>query len=141
MMQMLHHGEYPGESSVMFLPMIDLDPIDPSCIYTTMKFVSSQARRYNATPILTFDQPLYWKVLTIIQSQPYCSDLKGMVLRLDGFHMQMNLLGRIGQLMARSGLQELFEIVFAGNAVRHYVDWQGYLQSSSWPHVDRSMLH
>ena len=51
--------------------MIDLDPSDPSCIYTTMKFVSSQARRYDATPILTlhFDQPLYWKALTIIQSQ------------------------------------------------------------------------
>ena len=34
-MQMLHYGEYPGESSVMFLPMIDLDPSYPSCIYTT----------------------------------------------------------------------------------------------------------
>ena len=42
-MQMLHRGEYPGESSVMFLPMIDLDPSDPSCIYTTMKFVSSHS--------------------------------------------------------------------------------------------------
>ena len=38
--------------------MIDLDPSDPSCIYTTMKFVSSQARQYDATPILTFYQPL-----------------------------------------------------------------------------------
>ena len=118
---MLHHGEYPGESSVMFLPVIDLDPSYPSCIYTTMKFVLSQARWYGATPILTFDQPLYWKALTIIQSQPDGSDLKGMVLRLGGFHMQMSFLGSVGHLMAGSGLQELLEVVFAGNAVRHMV--------------------
>ena len=118
-MQMLHHGEYTGESSVMFLPMIDLDPSDPSCIYTTMKFVSSQARRYDATPILTFDQPLYWKALTIIPSQPDDSDLKDMLLRLGGFHIQMSFLGSIGHLMAGSGLQELLEVVFTGNAVRH----------------------
>ena len=64
----------------MFLPMIDLDPSDPSCIYTTMKFVSYQARRYDATPILAFDQAPYWKALTIIHSQPDDSDLKGMDL-------------------------------------------------------------
>ena len=116
---MLHHGKYPGESSVMFHPMIDLDPSDPSCIYTTMKFVLSQARWYDATPILTFDQPLYGKALTIIQSQRDGSDLKIMVLRLGGFHMQMSFLGSIGYLVAGSGLQELLEVVFAGNAVRH----------------------
>ena len=99
--------------------MIDLDPSDPSCIYTTMKFVSSQTRQYDATPILTFDQPLYWKALTMIQSQPDDSDLKGMVLRLGGVHVQMSFLGSIGHLMAGSGLQELLEVVFAGNAVRH----------------------
>ena len=98
--------------------LIDLDPTDPSCIYTTMKFVSSQARRYDATPILTFDQPLYWKALTMFQSQPDGSDLKGMVLRLGGFHMQMSFLGSIGHLMAGSGLQELIKVVFTGNAVR-----------------------
>ena len=68
---------------------------------------------------LTFDQHLYWKALTIIQSQPDGSDLKGMVLRLGGFHMQMSFLGSIGHLMAGSGLQERIEVVFTGNAVRH----------------------
>ena len=84
-----------------------------------MTFVSSQARRYDATLILTFDQPLYWKALTIIQSQPDGSDLKGMVLSLGGFHMQMSFLGSIGHLMAGSGLQELLDVVLAGNALRH----------------------
>ena len=99
--------------------MTDLDPSDPSCIYTTMKFLLSQARRHDATPIITFDQHLYWKALTIIHSQPDGSDLTGMGLRLGGFHMQMSFLGSMGHLMAGSGLQELLEVVFAGNAVRH----------------------
>ena len=68
LMQMLHNGQYPGESSVIFLPMIDLNPSDPSCIYSTIKFVSCQARKYNATPVLTFDQPLYWKAMMILNS-------------------------------------------------------------------------
>ena len=33
--------------------------------------------------------------------------------------MQMSFLGSIGHLRAGSGLQELLEVVFAGNAVRH----------------------
>ena len=70
-----------------------------------MKFVLSQARWYDATPILTFDQPLYWKALTITQSQRDGSDLNIMVLRLGGFHVQMSFLSSIGYLMAGSGLQ------------------------------------
>ena len=119
MMQMLHHGQHPGKASVMFLPMIDLDPGDTSCIYSTLHFVTAQAKRYGVTPVLTFDQPLYWKAMMIIRSQPDDSDLKCMVLRLGGFHMQMSFLGSIGHLMADSGLQELLEIAYASNTVSH----------------------
>ena len=31
--EMLHHEQYTGESSAMFLPMTYFDPSDPSCIY------------------------------------------------------------------------------------------------------------
>ena len=118
-MQMLHHGNYPGQASVVFLPMIDLAPSDPSCIFSTLKFVTSQALEYDVTPVLTFDQPLYWKALTIIRSQPVDSNLKHIVLRLGGFHMEMSFLGSIGHLMAGSGLQELLETVYASNTVSH----------------------
>ena len=47
------------------------------------------------------------------------SDLKCMVLRLGGFHMQMSFLGSIGHLMADSGLQELLEVAYASNTVSH----------------------
>ena len=71
------------------------------------------------TTVLTFDQPLYWKTLKIIRSQPNDTELNQIVLRLGGFHMQMSFLGSIGHFMAYSGLQELLEVVFAGNMVTH----------------------
>lgn len=118
-MQRVCDGQYPGKSSVLFLPMIDLDPTDMTCIYSTLLFVSKQAKRYGFTPILTFDQPLWWKALNIIQNEPSGSDLKSIVLRLGGFHIEMSFLGCIGHLMAGSGLQELLELVYAKNAVIH----------------------
>ena len=68
--------------------MINLDQCDPLCIYSTLRFVVSQARFYNVTPVLTFDRPLYWKALTIIQSQPNGTELNQIALHLGGFHMQ-----------------------------------------------------
>ena len=68
MMQMVNNGEHPGQSSVMFLPMIDMNPSDPSCVYSTLRCISSHAARYNVTPVLTFDQPLWWKAITIVRS-------------------------------------------------------------------------
>ena len=119
LMQLLHKGTHPGKASVTFLPMIDLDPSDPSCIFSTLKFVLAQALRYDVSPVFTFDQPLYWKALSIIRSQHNDEDLKHIVLRLGGFHMQMSFLGSIGHLMAGSGLHELLEVVYASNTVNH----------------------
>ena len=118
-MQMICNGNYPGQSSVMFLPMIDLDPGDMTCIYSTLVFISEQARRYHFTPVVTFDQPLWWKALMIVQNEPQESALKSIVLRLGGLHIEMSFLGCIGHLMASSGLQEVLEVVYAKNAVGH----------------------
>ena len=56
-------GSYPGKSKITFLSMIDLNPSDESCIYTTLHFISKEAIKNNCTPILTFDQPLYWRAM------------------------------------------------------------------------------
>lgn len=98
--------------------MIDLDPSNMSCIYTTLKFVCREASRYNKTPVITFDQPLYWKALLITRNERE-SDLNRIVIRLGGFHLQMSFLGAIGHIMGGSGLQELLECVYAPNAVVH----------------------
>ncbi len=119
MMQMVNAGQHPGKSSVTFLPMIDLQSSNPSCVLSTLRFVSSHAARYNVTPVLTFDQPLYWKALTIVRSQPSNSDLRNIVLRLGGLHTEMSFLGSIGHLMGGSGLQEVLGVVYAENTVSH----------------------
>ena len=86
MMQMVQQEDYPGKS-VFFFPMIDMKLTENSCIYSTLKFVCSEARLHNTKAVLTFDQPLYWKALIIVESEPKESDLRTIVLRLGGFHL------------------------------------------------------
>lgn len=90
-----------------------------TCIYSTLKFVCKQASKYGFTPIITFDQPLWWKSTTILLSEPEGSDLKSLIIRLGGFHVIMSFLGSIGSLMAGSGLKEILQVAYADNAVTH----------------------
>ena len=119
MMQMVQTGEFPGQSSVIFMPMIDMNPSDMSCIYSTLKFVAKQSDKLQVTPVITFDQPLYWKAYTIVFSEPENSDLKCIVVRLGAFHTEMSFLGAIGKLMENSGLSELLATVYAPNTTGH----------------------
>lgn len=116
-MQKICEGDYAGRSSIMFLPMIDLDPSDKMCIYSTLLFVSDQAKCYHITPVITFDQPLWLNALMIVRSEPQDSELKSIVLRLGGLHTERSFLGCIGHIMAGSGLQEVLELVYAKNAI------------------------
>ena len=121
LMQLVHHGSYPGKSSVLFLPMINMNPSDITCVYSTLKFIEDHAHRHDVTPIVTFDQPLWWKALMIIVSEPDGSGLRNIVLRLGGFTTEMSFLGSIGHLMAGSGLQDVLESFYASNTVVHMV--------------------
>lgn len=59
---------YAGQSSVSLLPIIDLNPNDMLCIFSTLKFVESQAQILGiVTPVITFDQPLWIKTYEIIK--------------------------------------------------------------------------
>ena len=60
----------------MFLPMIDMKPTDMTCVISTLDFVSEHARRYGITPVLTFDQPLWWKAMTIVEGAQEDSPLR-----------------------------------------------------------------
>ena len=119
-MQFVHHGEYPGKSSVTFLPMINMNPSDATCVYSTLKFITNHAIQHNITPIITFDQPLWFKALSIIiTAEPEGSDLHKTILRLGVFHTEMSLLGCIGHIMSGSGLEQVLESIYASNAVVH----------------------
>jgi hypothetical protein len=118
-MQLIFKGNHPARASVQFLPMIDIDPGNLTCIYSTLSFIVDQANRYGITPIITFDQPLWWKALMIILNEPKESGMKSIVLRLRGLHIQMSFLGCIGHIMAGSGLADVLELIYAKNAVVH----------------------
>lgn len=128
-MQMITRGQHPGKASVVFMPMIDMNPNDLTCIYSTLVFVSSHAKKYNTTPVITFDQPLWWKAHTIVESEPPNSILRSTVVRLGAFHTQMSFLGCIGRLMSGSGLHELLEVVYAPNSVSHMLSGKAVSRS------------
>lgn len=116
LMQMIYKGDHPGTSSVMYLPMIDMDPNDLSCIYSALKFISQHTRQHQSCPVITFDQPLWWKAFTLVESSP---ELQPAIIRLGAFHTEMSFLGSIGHLMSGSGIHELLEVVYASSAVGH----------------------
>lgn len=119
MMQVLHRGVQHSKSSVLFLPMIDLSSSDTTCIYSTLNYIAQHAKQHDVPTIITFDQPLWWKALSIILSEPDGSPMRRIVVRLGAFHMEMSFLGSIGHLMGGSGLKELLELIYAPNAVDH----------------------
>jgi len=58
LMQTIRKGSHPGKSSVAFLPMIDMDPTNMSCIYSTLKFVEAHAYYY-IRPTLVVESAAY----------------------------------------------------------------------------------
>jgi hypothetical protein len=114
-MQMVLEGDTHGVFDITFLPMIDLNPRDLNCIFSTLMLFSKEASRHNQTTIITFDQPLYWKAVMMTSSEE-CSNI---VVRLGTFHADMSFLGSIGRIMSGSGLREMLELIYAPNAVTH----------------------
>ena len=47
------------------------------------------------------------------------SRVKSAVIRLGGLHLQMSFLSSIGHLMGGSGLEDVFETIYAANSVKH----------------------
>ena len=84
-MHLIHKGEHPSASYVMFLPIIDLNPSDMNCIYSTLRYISTHARRHNVVPIVTLDQPLWLKEVIIQASVSPDNGIRSIVVRLGGF--------------------------------------------------------
>lgn len=120
MMHVLHSGsKHPGKASVTFLAMIDMYPGDPTCILSTLTYICGPAEKSNILPVITFDQPLFWKASEIIYNAPKDSPIKTNVLMLGSFHTLMNVLGAIGTLMQGTGLVNTLEEIYGENAVKH----------------------
>jgi len=106
-----------AKSKVLFLPIVDLNPSNETCIYSTLLYIENQASQLGI-PVLcvTFDQPLWIKAVEIIKSK----SLK-IVCRLGGFHTMMSFVGSIGSVMIGSGLEEALETVYGPSAVTHMI--------------------
>jgi len=112
---MQHVFSYEGyaKAKVLFLPIVDLNPSNETCIYSTLLYIEHQAMQLGIpVPCITFDQPLWIKAIEIIKSK----SLK-IVCRLGGFHTMMSFVGSIGSMMKGSGLEEALETVYGSNAV------------------------
>ena len=110
----------PEKSEIHLLPLIDLNPSNNTCIYSTLRFVEEQASRLRVqTPCVTFDQPLWIKTVNIIKNK----GLK-IVCRLGGFHLPMSFFGSICTFMQGSGLEDVLSEVYAQKCCTSYDDWQ-----------------
>ena len=107
--------DFNKEARINFLPMIDLNPGDESCIYSALKFITEEAKKFGIlVPCVTFDQPLWLKAIGIIAE----TGLK-IVARLGGFYTTISFPGNIGKLMAGSSTEELLVEVYAENSMEH----------------------
>ncbi|KAK3924286.1 Leucine--tRNA ligase [Frankliniella fusca] len=114
-------------SKVIPLPFIHLPPTNPSTIYTTLLHAAQECRKLGQDHcLITFDFPLYIKAVDILHAEPRNAELQGTILRLGGFHLLMSFLGAIGYMMAGSGIEELWQTVYAKNTVKHFMSGHAY---------------
>ena len=137
---MVHTGSHPGESSVAFMPMIDLKANDETYIFSTKHFFVGQAKKYNADPKLTFDLPLYQKVYETLWKESENSELKRIVLRLSGLRTCMRFLGSIGHFMSSSGLREVLETIYGSDTVPHMLS-DSAISRAFWGHLVSGVLY
>ena len=112
-------------TDVEFLSIVDMDPNDESCIFSTLHFILNQAKKLKLhTACITFDQPLWLKAIKIVKAEQM-----PVVVRLGGFHTLMSYLGSIGKIMKGSGLKELFEEAYAPSTVPHLISGHAIARS------------
>jgi len=68
-------GAHPCSANINMLPIIDLSPMDVSCIYSTLSFLTAQAERLNVQmPCVTFDQPFMTDIFLYSYGKRKCND-------------------------------------------------------------------
>lgn len=114
-------------SAVLPLPFVNLNPNNPSTIYTCLLYAAEQCRKQNQSMVVvTFDQPLFIKAVEMVLSAAPGSPLSSVVVRLGGFHMIMSYLGAVGHIMAGSGLEDVWHTVYAKASVTHMMSGRAY---------------
>ena len=90
-------------TTVIFNPMIPLNPDTDDSVYSTICFVKEAANKAKqCCYVLTFDCPLYMRAYRI---KTNTCEFNKLFLRLGGFHTVMSSLGSIYKFMEGSGLE------------------------------------
>jgi len=124
-MQSVCRGENCNPCEIQFLSLIDRNPADYDCIYSTLQFVSDQARSLDLpVACITFDQPLYIKAVDICLKSRL-----SVVVKLGGFHTLMNYLGAVGHVMRGTGFEEVLLLLFGQSTIEHVLSGKAYARA------------
>ena len=100
-------------TKVLYKPLIDMVPSDPSTILTAMYEAQKDTRETGQTfTVMTADQQLYRVMVRVMWAYPKLFET--FIPRLGGMHMLMSFVGCVWTLMADTGLKEIMESAFAG---------------------------
>ena len=103
-------------NSVLMLPIINMNPSDETCIYSTLSFIQDQVTKLKLlSTSVTFDQLSFIKAVEI----PATKQLNQLVIRLGGFHTLMSTVSSIFHTMQGSGIDEALGQIFGPNAIVH----------------------
>jgi len=135
-MQFVEKGANEGPGSLIFLPIINMDPTDMSCIYSALLFIQKHTDKYNITPVVTFDYPLYWKSMIIAEKL----HMK-IVLRLGGFHTEMAWWAAVGDTIEGTGIEQAAECIYARNSVQHIMNGKAFARTQRFHFMNTAALH
>lgn len=116
---------------IMFHPFIYGPPSNLDTIYSTVLYFIEKAQTHGMTHcFITFDSPLYWKLVDMIEylKMQRTQNLENLdnqitvVARLGGFHTMLAFLGAIGYIMKGSGIKEVLSLVYAENSAEVLLD-------------------
>ena len=111
-------------SHITITPFVNDKPNNLDTIYSAGRYAQILAKKYNIqTVFVTFDQPLYIKCSDIVLNS---DDLTRVVPRLGGFHLVMSYMGAMCTVMSCSGLQTMWEKVYAPKSVKHMLTGSAY---------------
>jgi hypothetical protein len=124
-MQKTSDGSHSGTAAIDMLTILDLNPTDENCIFSTLAFVCDQAKALRLPDVsVTFDQPLFIKAVDIAGAAKL-----EVVVRLGGFHLLRSYLGSIGKIMTGSGLEDVLMEIYGSNTIEHILSGKAYARA------------
>ena len=95
------------ETIIGYAQFTPMSPANPDVVQESVKYCMAVSEELGSEYcILTCDQAIYEIVLGLQTKDPEVYDK--LILRMGGFHIAMNFMGAIGNLMRQTGLEDLF---------------------------------